>query len=173
LTSTRQASTREFKVQRAHDEHAWNRPHAPYCPWIIPRSSSMPSIRAGIAAKVPSCCLRCSQRCTALFDARGVPRGIAPAAASDGPIQPCMQHLATGSEGISAPASWKVEARCPHTAAMANHANPRSVLPSCLPPSGEDPLARNPLTGDRFTYKHQYIINTHLFDPLFSDNLTV
>ena len=50
---------------------------APYSQRIIPWSSAIPSIRAGLAASGPSACHRCSQRCVALFDAHGSPRGTA------------------------------------------------------------------------------------------------
>jgi hypothetical protein len=48
---------------------------APYSQRIIPLSSATPRIRACMAAKVPSACQRCSQRCVALFDAHWGPRG--------------------------------------------------------------------------------------------------
>src|SRR5262245_16925259 len=41
----------------------------------MPRSSAIPRIRACIAAKVPSACHRCNQRCVALFDPHWGPCG--------------------------------------------------------------------------------------------------
>src|SRR5262249_711180 len=41
----------------------------------MPRSSAIPRIRACIAAKVPSACHRCNQRCVALFDPHWRPCG--------------------------------------------------------------------------------------------------
>ena len=67
---------------------------APYSQWISPRSSAIPSIRACIAASVPSACHRCNQRCVALFDAHCGPQG------TSHQRQPGDQHVEQGMQDL-------------------------------------------------------------------------